>query len=117
MIKRVFFLSIVSFLLGNALSIGLRGNSDSGTAIIGCDSPFGNPCGALQNCIADRTLASGFRCEANTEVELCNVFCEEGSTCVRDVQSRKFECRCDYGFQKPDPYFDCTMINGFQAKA
>jgi hypothetical protein len=81
-----------------------------------CYSQFGNPCGALRNCLTDASSSEGFRCETDSLIEVCDVFCGEGSTCVRNVETRKFECRCDYGFYKPDPYFDCTMIQGFQSQ-
>jgi hypothetical protein len=115
MIQRLLILSIVPFLYSKTTAVGIRGNHIV-TTESGCERLFGNPCGALRICIADSLSSNGFRCEANTAVEPCNVICGEGSTCVRDVKSRKFECRCEYGFYKPDPYFDCSMIDGFQYK-
>jgi hypothetical protein len=116
MMQRLLVLATLPFVYSKIEVSGIRGSRYQRKTHRSCNSLFGNPCGALQKCVTDMSSEDGFRCDIDTSVERCDVFCGEGSTCVRDVETRKFECRCDYGFYKPDPYFDCTMINGFQSQ-
>lgn len=97
---------------------GLRGTSNnfdpSNGDLVTCNGQFGNPCGPMHHCIQ---TGENFQCMPKEGIEQCNVNCGAGSTCVRDLSNGRFDCKCDYGYQKPDPYFDCVMMEGFQVKS
>jgi hypothetical protein len=75
-----------------------------------CGSQYGNPCGPLHHC---NDTDNGFTCTSIEGIEGCQVGCEDFSTCVQDVSKHKFDCKCDYGYHRPDPFFQCKPIEGF----
>ena len=68
-----------------------------------CSNPYGNPCGPGSACTDTET---GISCTP-INLEGCPVGCGPNSTCRLQSTNQTYECICNAGFARPQPFLPC----------